>query len=416
MLDFDEIKIQHIVYNLLSNALKFTQADGKVVLHANQMERNGLPFLQLKVQDTGIGIPEEQLTHIFDRFYQADNSNTRKGEGTGIGLALTKELVGLMGGNISVESMLEKGTTFTLLFPISLARTTPLPQHEFPSSRSLAPELVPDLPAAGPLPKSGEVQVLDGEKPVLLIIEDNTDVTTYIINLLKKDYGVLTAPNGLVGIEMAFEAIPDIIISDVMMPEKDGYEVCETLKMDERTSHIPIILLTAKAEESDRITGLRKGADAYLMKPFNKEELYVRLEKLLELRRALQARYAKMSDGVTSSHPVTSGVEPSLDDLFLQKLQKIVLEHLDDPNLGAEQLSRTVHLSSSQLYRKLNALTGEPPNAFIRKIRLLRAMELLKTTSLNISEIAYDVGFNDPNYFSRAFHKEFGKAPIEYRK
>ncbi len=415
VMDFDEVKIQHIVYNLLSNALKFTNEGGKVVLHANQMEVNGLPFLQLKVQDTGIGIPEEQLAHIFDRFYQADHSNTRKGEGTGIGLALTKELVGLMGGNISVESEVGKGTTFTLLFPISLAKDTPKQKAESQSPRSLSPELIPDLPASSLSSESGETEAPGDEKPVLLIIEDNADVAIYIISLLKNDYKVLTAPNGLDGINMAFETIPDIIISDVMMPEKDGYEVCETLKMDERTSHIPIILLTAKAEEADRIAGLRKGADAYLMKPFNKEELFVRLEKLLELRRALQLRYSVTNEGLTASHNLTLGAESTLEDLFLQKLHQAVLENLDDPDLGVGQLSRATLLSPSQLYRKLNALTGEPPNAFIRKIRLHRAMEMLKTTHLNISEIAYAVGFNDPNYFSRVFHKEFGKAPIEYR-
>ncbi|MCF8247048.1 MAG: helix-turn-helix domain-containing protein [Saprospiraceae bacterium] len=417
VMDFDEVKIQHVVYNLLSNAIKFTEAGGKVVLHANQTERNGQPFLKLKVQDTGVGIPQDQVKHIFDRFFQADNSSTRKGEGTGIGLALTKELVELMGGSISVESTAGKGTNFTLLLPIRLEANTPLPQTEFPSSRSLAPELVPDLPAPIVAAPTDETEVLVTEKPVLLVIEDNADVVTYIVGLLEKEYDITTAPNGQVGIEKAFEIIPDIIISDVMMPEKDGYEVCETLKHDERTSHIPIILLTAKAEASDRITGLRKGADAYLMKPFNKEELYVRLEKLLELRRALQLRYAGMRNDIFSKNVISapSPAEPTLDDRFLQKLQNTVMEHLDKADLGAEELSRAVHLSQSQLYRKMNALTGEPPNAFIRKIRLHRAKEMLESTELNISEIAYSVGFNDPNYFSRAFHKEFGKAPSEYR-
>jgi YesN/AraC family two-component response regulator len=326
-------------------------------------------------------------------------------------------LVGLMGGTISVESTVGKGTIFTLLLPVRLGAGTPLSPGAFQSTRILASEPAPDLPATSTPPHTGDATMgLVGEKPLLLVIEDNADVVTYIAGLLEKEYEIHTAPNGRAGIEKAYELVPDIIISDVMMPEKDGYEVCETLKHDERTSHIPIILLTAKAESSDRILGLRKGADAYLMKPFNKEELYVRLEKLLELRRALQQRYAgerfdKFSKFVKSN----TAAEPSLEDLFLQKLRNAVLQNLDDPNLGAEQLSRAVLLSPSQLYRKLNALTGEPPNAFIRKIRLHRAMEMLETTELNISEIAYDVGFNDPNYFSRAFSKEFGKAPSEYR-
>ncbi len=408
VMDFDEVKIQHVVYNLLSNAIKFTGEGGKVVLHASETERNGQPFLKLKVQDSGIGIPEGQLKHIFDRFFQADNSSTRKSEGTGIGLALTKELVELMGGSIAVKSMHGSGTTFTLLLPVRLDANTPAPQTEFQTSRSLAPELVPDVPATQPnYTATEEVEAPAGEKPVLLVIEDNADVVTYVVGLLKKDYEVHTAPNGQVGIEMALEMIPDVIISDVMMPEKDGYEVCDTLKNDELTSHIPIVLLTAKAEDSDRIEGLKKGADAYLMKPFNKEELFVRLEKLLELRRALQQRYSGASNAVST--------EPTLDDIFLQKLRDAVLENIGDPSLNVEQLSRAVLLSTSQLYRKLAALTGEPPNTFIRKIRLHRAMEMLKTTELTISEIAYDVGFNDPNYFSRAFSKEFGEPPSTYR-
>lgn len=409
IMDFDEVKIQHIIYNLLTNALKFTKAGGKVVLHANQAQRSGEPFLKLKVQDTGIGIPEDQLSHIFDRFFQADNSNTRKGDGTGIGLALTRELIELMGGSISAESTLGKGTNFTLLLPIRLQSNPPLPLIEFSSSRSLIPELVPDLPAPISAVTTDDHENVGSEKPLLLIIEDNADVVTYIVGLLEREYDITTAPNGRFGIEKAYEIIPDIIISDVMMPEKDGYEVCETLKHDERTSHIPIILLTAKAEAADRIRGLRKGADAYLMKPFNKEELYVRLEKLLELRQALQQRYAGKE--AESRKPAV----PTLDDLFLGKLRQNVAENLDNSELGAEQLCQVVNLSQSQLYRKMAALTGEPPNAFIRKIRLQKAKEMLETTELNISEIAYSVGFNDPNYFSRAFAREFGQSPSSYR-
>ena len=221
VMDFDEVKIQHVVYNLLSNAIKFTEQGGKVVLHANQTQRNGQPFLKLRLQDTGIGIAESQIENIFDRFYQADNSSTRKGEGTGIGLSLTKELVELMGGSIAVKSEVGKGTTFTLLLPIRLDIGTPEPEMEFLSSRSLAPELVPDLsdtdtsPGANPAFKAN-----NGEKPVLLVVEDNTDVITYITGLLKKDYEIHQAADGQIGIEKAFELVPDIIISDVMMPEK----------------------------------------------------------------------------------------------------------------------------------------------------------------------------------------------------
>ena len=245
-----------------------------------------------------------------------------------------------------------------------------------------------------------------------MLIEDNADVVTYIVGLLEKEYDITTAPNGQAGIEKAFEIIPDIIISDVMMPEKDGYEVCETLKTDERTSHIPIILLTAKASTEDRIEGLRGGADAYLVKPFHKEELFVRLAKLIELRKAMQASYS--GGDVFSKTAVNK--EPSLDDLFLQKLIKTVEEKLDDPDLNPTYLCQVVKRSNTQVNRKLKALTGKTPSQFIRSIRLQKAVELLKTTDMNVSEIAYKVGFNDPNYFSRSFSEEFGYPPNSLRK
>jgi CheY-like chemotaxis protein len=275
-------------------------------------------------------------------------------------------------------------------------------------------ELSPELPGADF--EDDENAVPGSEKPLLLIIEDNADMVTYIINLLEKDYDIRTALNGQAGIEKAIELVPDIIISDVMMPEKDGYEVCETLKNDERTSHIPIILLTAKAEESDRITGLRKGADAYLMKPFNKEELQVRLEKLVELRQALLRRYeTDRFDGFPKVVNSGAPIEYTLEDIFMQKIRQTIDAKMDDAELGILDLCRAVHLSHTQVFRKLKALTGLNPTLFIRKKRLQRAAELLKTTNSNIAEIAYTVGFNDPNYFSRAFHEEFGIPPSSMR-
>lgn len=413
-MDFDEAKIQQIVYNLLSNALKFTGEGGKVVLHTNRTERKGQSFLQLKVQDTGVGIPEGQLGYIFNRFYQVDSTLTRKGEGTGIGLAHTKELVELMGGNISVQSELGRGSIFTLLLPVRLEANTTPAKAEFQTTQNATIELSPELPGADF--EDDENAVPGGEKPLLLIIEDNADMATYIINLLEKDYDIRTALNGQAGIEKAIELVPDIIISDVMMPEKDGYEVCETLKNDERTSHIPIILLTAKAEEADRITGLRKGADAYLMKPFNKVELQVRLEKLVELRQALQRRYeTNRFDNFPKVVKSGAPFEHTLEDIFIQKIQQTIDAKMDDAELGILDLCRAVHLSHTQVFRKLKALTGLNPTLFIRKKRLQRAAELLKTTNSNIAEIAYTVGFTDPNYFSRAFHEEFGVPPSAMR-
>jgi signal transduction histidine kinase/DNA-binding response OmpR family regulator/streptogramin lyase len=425
LMDFDEHKLQDIVYNLLSNALKFTEAGGKVVFHAKAVpgaSGAATSFLQLKVQDTGLGIAQEQLPHIFDRFYQADSSNTRPSEGTGIGLALVKELVTLLGGSVSVESELGKGAVFTVLLPCERprvaegagrqpdeSRAKAIPRDWMPLQQSIPALSQTPLPTVENLVPAGA----DANLPTVLLIEDNPDVVAYIAAILKDGYQVHTAANGKDGIETALEIVPDIVISDVMMPEKDGYEVCETLKNDERSSHIPIILLTAKAAQSDKVTGLRAGADAYLQKPFDKTELLVRLEQLIALRQKLQLRYAAQSFANAQGEPPA---EPTLDERFLQKIRHVIEEKMNDPELGILYLCRAVNLSNTQVFRKLKALTGQNPTLFIRSMRLQRAMHLLRTTRLNVSEIAYETGFSDPNYFSRSFSEEFGMPPSEARK
>jgi signal transduction histidine kinase/DNA-binding response OmpR family regulator len=415
-MDYDAEKMQAIVANLLSNALKFTPRGGKIVLRAKSAPHAAgsemSEYLQLVVQDTGKGISEVELPHIFDRFYQVDDSSTRSGEGTGIGLAYVKELTTLLGGRIAVESTVDKGTTFTLLFPLKggmekivVAAGAPVEIMSGPNPASILQPITSET--------RNQKRETPGNLPLLLIIEDNADVATYLRSLLQTDYQIEWAPNGQAGIECALELVPDIIISDVMMPEKDGYEVCHTLKNDERTSHIPIILLTAKATQADKLAGLRTGADAYLEKPFHKEELFVRLQKLVELRATLQARYAALPP--VASVAIVGPSALSLDGLFLQKLHHAVLEKLDDPELDMAYLCQATHLSHTQVFRKLKALTGENPTQYITRLRLNRALELLQTTSHPVSEVAYLVGFNDPNYFSRAFQKEYGKTPREVR-
>jgi CheY-like chemotaxis protein len=408
-MDYDEEKIQHIVYNLLSNAIKFTPRKGKVIFHIRKQEQAEMPWLELKIRDTGPGIAPDQLPHIFERFYQADDSSTRKGEGTGIGLALTKELIELMQGSIAVESTPGQGTTFLIRLPIA--------QNAGPAQTVRQP-LAPDRRAGSvnhkTIPIAAEQETVPNEDvPSVLIMEDNPDVVLYIRNLLEQDYRIHTAENGQMGIDMAIELIPDIIISDVMMPEKDGFEVCATLKQDERTSHIPIILLTARAEPEDRLEGLQYGADAYLTKPFQKRELQIRLEKLVEIRQKLQARFSR---GTATAVEVAEARRPDSERAFLEKLEAIVQQHLGETGFGVPQLAEALHMSQMQVYRKLKALTGRTPSQFIRSFRLQKGKELLHTTDLTISEIAYEVGFSDPNYFSRTFHHEFKVSPNVLRK
>lgn len=409
LMDYDEEKIQQIVYNLLSNAIKFTPEKGKVIFHILKGKHANSEQLQMKVIDTGLGMNAEDLQHVFDRFYQADGSSTRKGEGTGIGLALTKELVELMKGDIQVESTPGKGSTFTIQLPIS--REYPLQQT--PLSRQM--QVIPPLPVSDAIETStlSTAPEEKSELPILLIIEDNIDVAMYIKSLLEGQYVIHTAENGQIGIDQAIDLVPDIIISDVMMPEKDGYEVCYTLKHDERTSHIPIILLTARAGQEDRIDGLHHGADAYLTKPFQKRELMIRLKKLVELRQQLQKRFSAKPD---TPRIASAKASDDKESQFLQKLRRSVLEQMDKPDFGVPQLAQSALMSHTQVYRKLKALTNQTPSQFIRSIRLQKGKELLLTTDMTISEIAYEVGFSDPNYFSRTFNKEFNVPPRDFRK
>ncbi|MEQ8702919.1 MAG: two-component regulator propeller domain-containing protein [Phaeodactylibacter sp.] len=401
VMDYDEAKIQHIVYNLLSNALKFTREQGKVVLHARRQDQ----CLVLKVQDNGIGMEEADIPHIFDRFFQVDTSATRKGEGTGIGLSLTRNLVELMGGEISVVSQPGKGTTFTVRLPISNQAPVISTPPEEVATTDPAGERKPLLPLLAGEKEAG--------KPILVLIEDNADVATYISGLLQNQYEIHIERNGQAGVERVLELVPDIVISDVMMPEKDGYEVCMQLKQDERTSHIPIILLTARSSKEDRLAGLRGGADAYLTKPFEKEELFIRLEKLRALRQALKDRYSGDKHLIQN---IAQQQAPNPDEAFLQKLIHTVQERIDDSQLGVNDLCRAANLSNTQVNRKLKALMGKTPSQFIRLIRLQRAATLLENSDLNVSEVAYTVGFSDPNYFSRVFSEEFGYPPSDTRK
>jgi len=419
LMDYDPERLQQIVYNLLSNAIKFTPASGNITL----LITHHSSFIILKVRDTGVGISENELPFLFDRFFQAGNqerispaSSGKTGAGgSGIGLSLTQELVRAMGGVISVESTVGQGTTVAVRLPIS--RNAALEDSPTPAS-SKGDVAFAGVYATSPVPFGEGVGLnTGGELPQLLVIEDNPDVMAYIIACLQNEYRIECAYNGREGIEKAVETVPDLILSDVMMPEKDGLEVCNALKNDERTSHIPIVLLTAKADVESRIAGLRRGADVYLSKPFHEEELRLNLANLLEQRKKWQDRFGKLDlteSTVESPDLPRADVEP--EDAFLKKIRQHLTEHLADTTFDGPRLARAMLLSEVQLYRKIKALTGKSTAIYIRSVRLHKGLELLRSTTLTISEIAYDVGFDDPNYFSRTFSQEFGAAPSEMRK
>lgn len=400
MMDFDPKQLQLVVTNLISNAIKFTPEQGEVWVVVNQLDDVDPSLLGIQVRDNGIGISAGDIPLVFDRFHQA--RRMVESHGSGIGLALVKELVEFMNGSIRVESELGKGSTFFLSFPI---------QHNAPLATDSTPDhfhvkTIPEIPIQTP------VKVAKNGLPVLLIIEDSVDVTYYLQVCLEDQYQIVTCANGQAGVEKAFELIPDVIISDVMMPKMDGFEVCRRIKTDVRTNHIPIILLTARATMEDKLLGLDQGADAYLVKPFEKAELLLRLNKLMEIRKTLQEKY---SSSLLNSQSLPKGKQTPVDE-FMKKIENAIIQGFQDEKFSVNELAAVVHLSRSHVHRKIKVLTGMSTAIYIRKVRLQKAKELLETTSSSISEIAYQVGFKSPVYFSQVFKETFGESPRKLRK
>ncbi len=401
--DYDPEKIQHIVSNLLSNAIKFSPKGGEVSLEISQQAKH----FHLSVKDSGIGISEDKMDRIFDRFYQVEGSNTRHAEGTGVGLALTRELVHLLKGKITVKSQLGKGSEFIVRLPIT--RQSKFSQEK-PSVAVIAPKSTdkPTVDNTNPQPGS--------QKKYLLIIEDNVDVVHYLKSCLKNSYLLDVAYDGQEGIDKAKATIPDLIISDIMMPLVDGFEVCNSLKNDIRTSHIPILLLTAKVDLNSRLQGIDQGADAYLAKPFIVDELLANLNALWKQRNRLQEHYLQLYNTTSNSKMLNPAIKGKKESEFIEKVKEKIHTNLANPNFGVEQLSRYLSISSTQMYRKLKAQTGCSAQELIRSIRLHHAQILLKSSQNSIAEIAYSTGFSEPDYFSKVFKKEFGMRPSAYRK
>ncbi|MVM35203.1 helix-turn-helix domain-containing protein [Spirosoma sp. HMF4905] len=411
MMDYDAEQLKQVLINLISNALKFTPSGGDIMVRLTE----DVNQLIIEVRDTGIGIAEKDIFYVFDRFYQVDGSHTRLGEGTGIGLAHAQELVKLMGGAISVRSELGKGTTFMVRLPVTTKSSISDRQTAIPPP---AGEMITSNHAALLLEEHTSPTLHHTSLPDLLLIEDNPDVVIYLKTCLIGLYQLDVAYNGKVGIEKALSTIPDLIISDVMMPEKDGYQVCDTLKNDERTSHIPIILLTAKAGTDAKIAGLKRGADVYLTKPFDREELLVSLEMLVAKQKRLIAHFSK-NNLIEVPAPVIEQ-EPeeafALEDAFVQKVTKVVAENFADEGFALPQLCQKIGMSRSQLFRKMKALMDTSPSDFIRSYRLDRAKFLLETTDLSVSEVAWQTGYKNPGHFSTSFQGEFGFSPSSIDK
>lgn len=389
--EIDTEKVSKIIHNLLSNALKFTPNGGHISLSAVAVPER--QEISIQVKDNGPGIAPEHQSRIFDRFYQVDDSSTRATGGTGIGLALCQELAQKLGGTIRLDSEPGAGTLFTLQLPLSAAATQgdPVPTGTTPAvavEEALEPH--------------------QEQNTSILIVEDNEELREFLKDILDPDFNIEMARDGIEGLQKATETLPDLIITDVMMPRMDGFEMTVKLKSDVRTSHIPIIMLTAKSALQSRLTGLETGADAYLSKPFYSEELVARIQNLFAQRARLQAYF----QGMRNDSP--SPQVPDMEQDFLQRAYTVIEENLSDQDFSVEQLSNALLLSRSQLHRKLKALTGQTASEFIRAYRLKRAAAILRQQpGITVSEVSFKVGFNSPQYFSTKFKEKYGYSPSE---
>nr|WP_255723993.1 ATP-binding protein [Terrimonas ginsenosidimutans] len=383
---FDKDKWEKILVNLVGNALKFTPADGKVAVRLTTIEGNKI---RLEVEDNGPGIPPDQQQKIFDRFYQVDNSSIRVSGGTGIGLSLVKELTGLMDGEIGLHSKAGHSTVFSISVP--LVRQQGVLMH-----------------AAAEQPVAVITTNGEEEAPLLLVTEDNDELRSFIVESMQPYYRVIQTNNGNSAAELALQELPDIIISDVMMPGQDGFDLCRVCKTDNRTAHIGFILLTAKAAHDARLKGLGMGADDYITKPFHLEELRLRVTNLLQLQ---QKQRIYLQATLINASPEKE--LPVITDPFLSQLYQEMDTKLDDPELGVDYLCKAMGMSRSTLNRKLKSLLDLSTNQLIRRYRLQKAAAFL-SGGMDIASVAYKVGFSTPSYFSQSFKEQYGMTPSDY--
>lgn len=397
----DTAKLERVFFNLFSNACKFTDPHGKVSVEISVPEEG---WVMVKLTDSGIGIRPEKLPYIFDRFYQVKVEHTQTYTGTGIGLALVKELVEMHEGTIQASSKVGKGSVFVVKLPTAtpaqVGNETAQVGFQL-KTQTILPEVEVEV---------DEEEDQDDNRSRILIIDDNDEIRQYLKEeLLQAGYRVFQGVNGKEGLSKAQAQIPDLIISDVMMPLMDGYEVAQHIRADERTSHIPLILLTAKASEESKIHGLKIGVDDYLFKPFSSSELKVRVANLILQRQRLRERFKT----ATVIKPSEVSVVPA-DQQFLQKVISFIEHQMSNPLFGVEDLGAEVGMSVTHLNRKLNALIDQPAGQLVRSMRMQRAIELLEKKAGNISEVAYDVGYSGPSHFTRSFKKHFGYPPSAY--
>ena len=413
---FDAHKLEQVMSNLLANACKFTPAGGAVDVELTGDDQ----WVMIRVQDSGHGIDLEELPYVFDRFYQAEvQAAAKSGQGTGVGLTLVRELVQLHGGSIGVNSAPGEGACFAIRLPRDALQDDALPAHAL-QTHTLLLDDEPDVAAidtahnASPETHDDGMDSLDAcsqANIVVLLVEDNADMRLYIRSHLGTEYRLLEAADGAEGLALAREAIPDLIISDLMMPEMNGLQLCQALKADANTDHIPVIMLTAKADVDSRLEGLEAGADDYVTKPFVVRELKTRIANLLRSRQLLQQHYTMAEQpGISPDQVITPSEK---QNMFLQSLQQVIEQHLSDDAFQVSDLAASVAMGERHLQRKLRALTGETPNGLIRRYRLQCAAQMLQAGSTT-SQVCFAVGFSNASYFARCFKQLYGCTPSEY--
>lgn len=402
---FDHEKMETIIYNLLSNALKFTPEEEKISINISAKQTTA----EISITNTGISIPEGDIPYLFDRFYQGNESSAKHIEGTGIGLALVKELVELHHGEVYVVSKENKTAFNVILLKGSSHFIEEQIVREIPERTEDHLEFIPDQEVVTKQKTYDDTG--RKESGIVLVVEDHFDLRNFICEQLKNDYSIIEAEDGEKGLNLAEELIPDLIISDIMMPKMDGYELCKEIKTNIKTNHIPVILLTAKATIESKLEGLETGADDYLIKPFNTDELKTRVRNLIRLRQQMREKFT--SEMILKPAEV---IVPSNQKVFIEKLTAIIESHIEDEKFSVEILSKDIGMSRSQLHRKVKALTSQSPNEFIRNYRLQRAADLIKQQAGNFAEIAYKVGFSSQAYFTKSFQELYGLTPSEFKK
>lgn len=401
---FDKEKIEKIYFNILSNAFKYANKDGIIKVSIEKVYDRDIEYFKLSIFNTGKAIPKDKIENIFDRFFKVNPHDS----GTGIGLALTSVLVEVLHGKISVDSIEGIGTTFTVLLP-----TQPITDSYVQEDDTYMGGYIENLVETETEENKNLIleHITDSDKPIVLLIDDNSDMRNYMLCILQKDYNIIEAEDGVIGIEKALKFIPDVIISDVMMPRKDGYEVCRTLKDNISTSHIPIILLTARSMDEQKAIGFDCGADAYIAKPFNAELLLIRLKKLIENREKIKQIFG--NNIVNETKKETIG---DVEQAFINRFKNYIESNISNPDLTVDEIADNMVVSRVQLYRKIKSLTDYSPVELIKIIRLKYAVKLLNTKNKKMAEVAYESGFSSPSYFTKCFKEFYKESPSDYLK